>query len=241
MIEKIYNIDGAYELFRNYNGLGNENCIFYMVTEDPIDFKTIAKGVILGAALNAAGLQVVGMQQIGNYIHIELIDNPFSKRPYVNQTEYGIGFIPLRTTKPTDAINDMEIIPDSYLFIEQKDIINIKIEQKLIHSLDPSIRIVTFELSNGQSVTFRVYAKNKYVKYQESNFAKFMSRYGYSNNKPKAANKIVSILVKLVIIAIFVVPIIAVIIALKSPKQNNTSSNGNTVDTSKIKINKYNP
>ena len=236
MIEQIYNIDGAYELFRNYNGLGNDNCIFYMVTEDPIDFKTIAKGVILGAALNAAGLQVIGMQRTGN----ENNTGHFSGY-LVNQTEYGIGFIPLKTTKPTDAINDMEIIPDSYLFIEQKDIVNIKIEQKLIHSMDPSIRIVTFELSNGQSVTFRVYTKNKYVKYQESNFEKFMNRYGYSNNKPKAANKIVSILVKLVIIAIFVVPIIAVIIALKSPKQNNTSSNEKTVDTSKIKINKYNP
>ena len=150
MIENIYNIEGAYELFKSYNGVGNENCIFYMVTEDPIDFKTIAKGVILGAALNAAGLQVIGMQRTGN----ENNTSHFSGY-LVNQTESGIGFIPLKNTHPTDAINNMEIIPNSYLFIEQKDIINIKIEQKLIHSMDPSIRIVTFELSKLDSVSVK--------------------------------------------------------------------------------------
>ena len=61
MIEKIYDINGAYELFRSYNGLGNENCIFYMVTENSVDFNTIAIGVVFGVALNAVGCSVIGV------------------------------------------------------------------------------------------------------------------------------------------------------------------------------------
>ena len=238
MIEKIYDINGVYELFRSYNGLGNDNCIFYMVTENSIDFKTIAKGVVFGVALNAVGGSVIDVQQTKN------INNTSHFSGYlVNQTEYGIGLIPLQTEKPTDAINDMKIVPNSYIFIEQKNIKNIKIEQKIMYSLDSSIRIVTFEFVNGQKEIFRVYDKDKYVKYQESNFIKFMNHYSYSNNKTKLINKVFSVLLKIVIIAIFVVPIIAVIVALNSSNKGNTTSinNGSTVDTSKIKVDMYNP
>lgn len=137
----------------------------------------------------------------------------------------------------------MKIVPNSYVFIEQKNIKNIIIEQKIMYSLDSLIRIVTFEFVNGQKAIFRVYDKDKYVKYQESNFIKFMNHYSYSNNKTKLINKVFSVLLKIVIIAIFVVPIIAVIVVLNSSNKGNKASinSGSTVDTSKIKVDMYNP
>lgn len=43
MIEKIYDISGAYELFKSYNGVGNENCIFYATYEKALTSKDVAK------------------------------------------------------------------------------------------------------------------------------------------------------------------------------------------------------
>lgn len=237
MKEQIYYLNGAYELFRSYNGLGNENCIFYMIPENPIDFKTIAKGVVLGAALNAVGAQVIGVQWTGDVNNTNHISGYL-----VNQTEYGIGLIPLQTEQSANGNNDLKIVPNSYIFIEQNNIKNIKIEQKIMYSLDLTIRIVTFEFANGQKETFRVYAKDKNIKYQESNFAKFMNRYGISG-ETKTINKVFSVVLKIILIAIFVIPIIAVIIALSSINKDKalSTNNNSAIDTGKIKVDKYNP
>ena len=212
-MEEIYDINGVYNLFKSYNLVGNENCIFYMVNEDPINLKEIATGVVLGVALNAAGLSVIGVQ--GNN------ENNNSVKKFagylVNQTEKGIGLIPLETDKPTDAIQYMKIVPDSYMFIEQKNIKNIKVEKKLVHSLDSSIRVITIECSNGPKMIFRTYLDDKYVKYQSSNFEKFANRYGFKESKgSKIIHSIIKVAVIAVIVSIFVVPIIGVILALNS-------------------------
>lgn len=212
MIEQIYDINGAYDLFKSYNLIGNENCIFYMVNEETISLKEIATGVVLGAAINAVGLSVIGVT--GNN------ENNNGKKIagyLVNQTEKGIGLIPLETDRLTDAIQYMKIIPDSYMFIEQKNIKNIKVEKKLVHSLDSSIRIITIECTNGQKLIFRTYLDDKYIKYQSSNFEKFASRYGFEESKVKKITyAIIKVALIVVLVSIFVVPIIGVIVALNS-------------------------
>lgn len=228
MIEQIHDLNGAYELFKSFDGVGNENCIFFMVTEDPIDFKTVLKGVALSAAaISLKGFLVDhGVRNFPGYpsfsvtakgLNAGLGENDVNFFGYLfNQTENGIGIIPLDSERPTDSIKDIRIVPNSYLFIDKKDIINVKIEQKNIHFLDPSIKIVTFELSNGQKLVFRAYSKNKYIKYHESNFSDFMNRHGfYENKKTDLIRNIAKFLFYGLLLSLLIIFVVGIVIAIK--------------------------
>ena len=79
---------------------------------------------------------------------------------------------------------------------------------------------------------------NKFLSYHEKNFAYFMSHYEVNNKKGpyNSAKKIViGLLIAAVIITIFG------IISDSKDSNDNTIKKVPTVDTSKIKINKYNP
>ena len=101
------------------------------------------------------------------------------------------------------------------MFIDQKDIKNIKVEKKLVHSLDSSIRVITVECTNGQKLVYRTYLDDKYVKYQSSNFEKFANRYGFKEGNIKMAmHWVIKIILIAIIVAVFAAPIIGVIVAL---------------------------
>ena len=169
MIEKIYDIDGAYELFKSYNGVGNENCIFYATYEKPITPAEVAASVLLVGALNAVGSTIIGVKPANsNYYPAYLI----------NQTENGIGLIALEPASFTTQypIDKMKIVPNSYVFIAQADIKEISIKKNPL-CLNPSIRFVTIDTHDGARIKFRVSKKDKYITYQEENFSKFKNRY----------------------------------------------------------------
>ena len=168
MIETIYNINGAYDLFKNYNGLGNNNCIFYALYEKPITPAEIAASVLLVGALNSVGASVIGVQPSNNFYPGYLI----------NVTENGIGLIPFEPSCFTTQypINKMKIVPNSYIFINQEKIRNISVKKNPL-CLKPSIRFVTIETNDGAKLNFRVSKKDKFITYQENNFTNFMNRY----------------------------------------------------------------
>ncbi len=170
MIEQIYDINGAYNLFKNYNMIGNYNCLFYGIYEKPITPAEVAASVLLVGALNAVGGSVVGVIPSGGKFYPGYL---------INQTEYGIGLIPLEPASFTTQypINKMKIVPNSYIFINRNNIKNITVKRNPL-CLKPSIRFVTIETIDGAKIKFRVSKKDKFITYQESNFTNFMSQYG---------------------------------------------------------------
>lgn len=231
MIEQIYNIDGAYELFRKYNGLGNENCIFYATYEKALTSKDVAKAAVLTGIVGSLGGSIIGVQP-GN--------NNFYPGYLINVTEYGVGLIALEydgfTTK--GVINKMKIVPNSYSFIAKNDIKTLCSSKNPI-CLDPSIRFVTIETNNGFRIDFRVKMTNDYLTYHEKNFAYFMNHYEV-NDKKNPHNSAKKLVIGL-LIAAAIITIIGVLAGSSDNNDNNKIKKVPTVDTSKIKINKYNP
>lgn len=173
-IEKIYDINGAYDLFKDYNGLASNNCIFYAVYEKPITPAEVAAAALLVGAVNVAGMSIIGVKPGSS---------GFFPGYLVNQTENGIGLIALEpaSVTPQFSINKMRIVPSSYVFIDKKSIKNVSVKKNPL-CLNPSIRFVTIETLEGAKINFRVNMKNKYLTYQESNFKSFMNHYS-ANNK----------------------------------------------------------
>lgn len=178
-IEKIYDINGAYEVFKAYNGLANNNCIFYAVYEKPITPAEVAAAALLVGAVNAAGMRI---------IRVKLGDSGFFPGYLINQTENGVGLIALEPTSltPQFSVNKMRIVPNSYVFINKANIKSIRVKDNPL-CLDASVRFVTIDTFDGVSFHFRVSMKNKYLAYQESNFLKFM--YNNSTSKTTITNK----------------------------------------------------
>ena len=225
MFEKFYDLDFVTNVFREVNGLGNSNCILYMTLEDALDLKTIAAGIVMGAAFNAAGLRVTGVNNSES--------EPVRYTQFlVNFTERGFCLISFNYDKNKDKEN----VSGSYVFINNSDIKNIKLEQKAIYFLDTSIWTLTIELVNGNKISFNVNDKDKNIKYQEANFNKFMTSLGITKNitATKAKNGLkylfFALLIGLVILFIY-----GVSVALKS---SNTNSNSNS---NKVHVDIYKP
>ena len=229
MIENIYDINGAYELFKSYNGLANgSNCIFYATFEKELTTGDIAQAaVIFGAAMVLGGGTAV------------LPGSKFYPAYLINVTDYGVGLIALTRDEFTTQcpINKMKIVPNSYGFISHKDIKNMSSKKNPL-CLDPSIRFVTIETNDGFKISFRVKMTNEYLTYHEKNFADFMNRYEIDD---KENNK--KFIKKIIIALLAVAAIIAIIGVIAESNNNNDSTIKKvpTVDTSKIKVNTYKP
>ena len=214
MIENIYDINGAYELFKSYNGLANgSNCIFYATFEKELTTGDIAQAaVIFGAAMVLGGGTAV------------LPGSKFYPAYLINVTDYGVGLIALTrdeftTQCPINKIKNMS-------------------SKKNPLCLDPSIRFVTIETNDGFKISFRVKMTNEYLTYHEKNFADFMNRYEIDD---KENNK--KFIKKIIIALLAVAAIIAIIGVIAESNNNNDSTIKKvpTVDTSKIKVNTYKP
>lgn len=226
MVEQIYDINGAYELFKSYNCLGNENCIFYATYEKALTSKDVANAAVLTGVVGALGGSIIGVQP-GN--------NNFYPGYLINVTEYGVGLIALEydglTTK--GAINKMKIVSNSYSFIAKNDIKTLCSSKNPI-CLDPSVRFVTIETNNGFRIDFRVKMTNDYLTYHEKNFAYFMSHYE-TNDKKNPYNSTKKLVIGLLIAAV-IITIIGVLVN-SSDNNDNKIKKVPTVDTSKIKVN----
>jgi len=204
-IEDIYDINGVYNLFKSYNGVGNENCIFYATMEREITIKDIALSALIVGSLNAIDAKVVGISKNGQAYPGYLI----------NVTEYGIGLIALDNVEFTTqySINKMKVVDNSYTFISNQDIKTLNSRRDRV-CLDKNIRFVTIETYSGLKLYFRVKITNKYLNYQEHNFKKFMERY-----ETKANNKTLYLVIGLLLLAV-----ILVIIGITADSSDNDDS-----------------
>ncbi|MCR5147111.1 MAG: hypothetical protein K6B70_07235 [Clostridia bacterium] len=160
-MEQFNTIDGVKKLFESINCIGKENCFFVGY----IDIQTsVSLGSLFGGATGAfaAGMAAgAARRELSGYI--------------INQMENGIALIPLRTEGIGFNIKKMVPNINLYTFFAQCEIKNIKIKRaNLISAVSKKVVI---ELNDGNKYNLIVNLKEKYLPYQQDNFAKFMKKY----------------------------------------------------------------
>lgn len=171
-MQEFQTIERAFELFRNANYLGNQNCIFVAMKDynHASNKMGVAAGVggLLGAAISS---------QIGK-------KDAFQNMAYdgflINKTESGIALIPLNVQGVMWKAKTDKLFayPNSCFFFRNDEIESIKIKNFAL--INSKIKSLKFKFTNGYTLYLMVCVKDKFVSYHERNFAEFMS---YYNNK----------------------------------------------------------
>lgn len=155
-MEQFNTIEGVSNLFRNANCIGQDNCYF-------ISYISIStSGGLLGGFVSAMESKMEN--KCDGYL--------------VNQTESGIGLIPLNSDGMSYITNNpkkMKANVEACTFIQQADIKKVTIKNANLISL--VTKEVTIELINGRKYNWLVNKKEKTIPYHEENFAKFMNMY----------------------------------------------------------------
>ena len=161
---KFNTLEEATELFRGVNGLGSDNCIFTIYKDPNVDAAKYAMFGAVGAAISAGinSGKDRGLEQ--------------EQALLVNQTESGLGIIPLKT-KAQMIINVSKMEPqlDKYIFIPNDSIESVTI--KNFNIFNKKIQKVHIQITGMNLLREVGKVKDKDIEYQEANFARFMSRY----------------------------------------------------------------
>ena len=160
-------IEGAMEIFRNLNCIGNDNCIFVTFKDTNREgFKYGALGAVGGAIAGAAASFSNGM-----LAGIQGFDGML-----INLTETGLGIIPLKSKKIqlTLKIDNMEPLLDRFVFISNENIDSIII--KNFSFLNKKTKKVKIKLKDGMVLHQLARVAEKSIPYQEGNFSRFMDK-----------------------------------------------------------------
>ena len=133
-------IDGAMEIFKSLNCIGNENCIFVTFKDTNREgFKYGALGAVGGAIAGAAASFSNGM-----LAGIQGFDGML-----INLTETGLGIIPLKSKKIqlTLKIDNMEPLLDRFVFVANENVESIII--KNFSFLNKKTKKVKIKLKDG--------------------------------------------------------------------------------------------
>lgn len=153
-------IEGIRELFEKVNCIGEDNCFFYSIRN--------MRSAKVGATGGLVGGMMAGMKAAEN--------NRAWDGYLINQTEKGIGLIPLKSTKSLYIkLENMVVQLDQFMFIENNNISSVKI--KKLNLFSPVAKTVDIKLKNDADFKLIVRNKEKQLPYHEENFAKFISKY----------------------------------------------------------------
>lgn len=157
-------IEGAMEIFRNLNCIGNDNCIF-------VTFKDTNREGFKYGALGAVGGAIAGAAAFSNGMlnGIEGFDGLL-----INCTELGLGIVPLKSNgvQLVLKVEKMEPQLDRFVFISNENIDSIII--KNFSFLNKKTQKVKIKIKGGKTLHQLARKVEKTIPYQEENFAKFM-------------------------------------------------------------------
>ena len=165
--------EGAVNLFRSVNCIGRENCIFLtFINGGRAGAKYgVAGGIggLVGAGIAYAVTSSIPkglIQELENYEGL-----------LMNQTENGIGIIPLTQKGVQMFLNADKLypLPDRFIFIPNQFIAGVEI--KNYNMFNRGMQKVNIKLTDGNVIHQVARLKEKNVIYQEREFGKFVSRY----------------------------------------------------------------
>ena len=162
-IDYVSNINWVYSLFQSVNCVGNTNCIFFALRDNSGDMSAYMLGGAIGGAIGAfaAGVEQ-GMSSYPAFL--------------INQTENGIGIIPLSSNGKLAALKNFQPLTQAFTFIGQNCIENVTIKKYTI--FNKGVKRVQIKVPNSKPLKLMVSIKQKHIPYQEENVLRFMSMYG---------------------------------------------------------------
>lgn len=167
-------LDGALELFEQVDGISSSNNVFLTLRDTNRDGMQagIAAGVASGlAAAFGSGLFVMkGNSEALFSGHFDAI--------LINQTDKGLGFIPMHSSKvvmTTAKIENLEPALDEYVFAPYEVLADIK--AKNYSFLNKKIQTVKIKFGDKYTLHLLARKQEKLLPYQEENYAKFMAQY----------------------------------------------------------------
>ena len=162
-IDYVSNISWVYSLFQSVNCIGTTNSIFFAMRDTTTDMQAYMLGGAIGGAIGAlaAGVET----GITNYPAF-----------LINQTESGIGIIPLVSNGKLNALKNFQPYMQGFTFIGQNYIEKVTIKNYTIFT--KKIKRVQIKVPNSKPLKLMVYIKQKHIPYQSDNVFKFMSMYG---------------------------------------------------------------
>lgn len=95
----------------------------------------------------------------------------------INDTEKGIGLIPLENTKSILVFKpeNMKVHLEDFIFIDKDEIESIKI--KRLNFISAVTKEVNIKLKDGSRYSLMINNKEKSLEYHEINFSKFINKY----------------------------------------------------------------
>ena len=158
--------EGVMELFRSVNGIGNDNCFFVTFKNTNREgMKYGALGVV-GGTLGAAASFATGVLD-----GIEGYDGLL-----INQTEKGLGIIPLKKNGMQLVLSPEKMEPEieSYVFVPNEQVEGIEIKNFNIFNKKTKKVNIKFK---EKTLYQLAHVAEKGIPYQEANFAKIMQLY----------------------------------------------------------------
>ncbi len=162
-------LDGAMDLFSQVNGIGITNNVFMALKN------TNREAVKYGIAGGMAAGIGIGILVTGN---AESIFSGKFDALLINQTESGMGFIPMHSKKiilSTVKVENLEPDLESYAFIANDSITEVKV--KNFSLLNKKLQTVKIKVGGKNTLHLLARKQEKLLPYQEENFAKFMYQY----------------------------------------------------------------
>ena len=159
----VSNISWVYNLFQSVNCIGNTNYIFFALRDTSSDMSAYMLGGAIGGAIGAfaAGVEQ-GMNNYPGYL--------------INQTESGIGLIPLVSNGKINALKNFQPYMHGFTFIGQNYIEKMTIKNYTF--LTKKVKSVQIKVPNSKPLKLMVQKKQKNIPYHEENFLRFMNMYG---------------------------------------------------------------
>ena len=184
-MNQFYTIKDTEALFKKVDALGEENC-FFLSSKKMHNIAIIV--TIIGAFLGSYLFGIIIGILLGIVLGVicTLITNKLEKGEkfdgyLINQTEKGIGLIPLKYKDFSSQISAITVgaLPekmvaqlDKFFFIEKE-----KIESISIRTVNLKMKNVTIKLVNNENIGLTINNKFKSIPYHEENFSKFVNKY----------------------------------------------------------------
>ena len=167
-MEEFQTIDRAFELFRNQDCIGIQNCIFLAYKDSNHAGKKMGVAAGVGGLVGAAIASQIGKKDAFKDMSYDAF--------LINRTESGLALIPLNAKGImwTNSTEKLMASPACF-FYNYCEIESIKIKNfALINSKVKSLKI---KFKDGYTLYLMVHIKDKTILYHESNFEEFMSYY----------------------------------------------------------------
>lgn len=168
-------LDGALELFKQTDDFGTMNNVFITLRDTNRD--GMKYGIAGGAAAGMAVALGTGIFVIKGNSDVLFNDN--FDALLINQTEKGLGIIPMHNKKALSLsikFENLEPALDEYVFIPFESISEIKVKDYSF--LNKKTQKVKIKLNNKYTLHLLARKQEKEVPYQKENYARIMAQYG---------------------------------------------------------------